>query len=252
MSIVRFKGRTFPQRIHVEITLPSVRWEDQETGLIMDFKCHVGKGNVDIECTTNKFVQEEHLIPIYNRAFDTIRSGLDLISFSTGRPFTVILEKFIRPDGFEHSFGVSQLDLARFCTAIKPDDSYNRVLKIIMAEWPLLVAVRDLIETITIPHRCEVNCARVIDTLRHQLTNAGDDRQKGWEELRTKLNVSKEFLQYISEASRKPRHGNLKEGMGHVRREVTERTWQVMNRFLEFRMRGNTALPLAEFPLLTG
>jgi hypothetical protein len=70
--------------------------------------------------------------------------------------------------------------------------------------------------------------------------------------MRDVLNLDLDYLKLISDASTNPRHGVPERAGGLLCSEVVLRTWNVMNRFFEYRKRGNVPLPLAEFPLLKG
>jgi hypothetical protein len=250
MLLLRFDGRVFPAHVHITLTLPRIDWEEKETGLIMYFDTKFENGNVTVDCGINRFENNDHLIAVYNRAFDISRADLDLISFSTGRPFTVIFERFTNPEGQTSSFGLNEPDLAPLCTAIRPGDEYNRVLALTIGEPPLFYALRELIEAISLPRRPLINCARVLDILRAQ-TAPSKGRDKGWPELQANLRVSKAYLKFITDRSKGWRHGDYELIEPAKIKEVTHRTWIVMNRTLEFRKRGNKPLPLSDFPLLT-
>lgn len=209
MPTVRFIGRTFPAAVHVGIPLPTVHWEDPETRLIMEFDAVAKDGAITIDCRVNKFIQEEHLIPIYNRAFDIATAGLDLISFSTGRPFTVVLESFVDPTGQQRTFGHFESDLGNLVKSVRPGKDFKDVFSIVVLEWPLFVALRDLVEAISLPHRGAANCARVVETLRRQMVGSDpSNRSRGWEELRESLQNSREYLEFITDKSKGPRHGD--------------------------------------------
>jgi len=65
------------------------------------------------------------------------------------------------------------------------------------------------------------------------------------------LNISRDYQQWISEQAKGPRHGDPAFVPGDVTVEITHRTWVVMNRFLEYRKRGNQPLTAPDFPLLS-
>jgi hypothetical protein len=68
--------------------------------------------------------------------------------------------------------------------------------------------------------------------------------------MRDSLNIDQPYLEFITEHSKGPRHGDVKGSTFSATRETIKRSWIVMNRFLEFRKRGNRPLSLSEFPLL--
>jgi hypothetical protein len=64
------------------------------------------------------------------------------------------------------------------------------------------------------------------------------------------LNITRDYQQYITDQSKGPRHGDPQFVEGTITREVSMRTWSIMNRFLEYRKRGNQPLMGPDFPLL--
>lgn len=69
--------------------------------------------------------------------------------------------------------------------------------------------------------------------------------------MREALNLHEDYLSFITDQSKGPRHGDIKGGGFLEIRDTIQRSWTVMNRFLEFKKRGDNRLPLADFPLLT-
>jgi hypothetical protein len=62
--------------------------------------------------------------------------------------------------------------------------------------------------------------------------------------MRTALNVTKPYIESITH------HADWSVRNEDEGRKTTERAWVLMNRFLEYRKRGNQPLPLSDFPLL--
>jgi hypothetical protein len=71
-----------------------------------------------------------------------------------------------------------------------------------------------------------------------------------WLQMQTVLHADKLYLQYITENSKASRHGKHNYITGEVVTKVVERSWIIMNRYLEYRKRGNKPLTAPEFPLL--
>jgi hypothetical protein len=192
---------------------------------------------------------------VHMRALDQARAAVDIFCFVTGIGGSLFFDKLMKADRVVHDLLVERPDLAATVTAFhlggpnvaSPFDPLYRIV----AQEPFLgMAVNDLIISISLPHHAPINCARAIETIRELMTPADEDRKKGWEAMRTQLNIDQEYLSFITEQSKGPRHGNR---IGITRadfQETIRRSWNVMNRFLEYRKRENQALPLSEFPLL--
>ena len=171
--------------------------------------------------------------------------------------FIVIFETLILPDGHPHEIQFADPSLPPLCTAynvgLADENNFLSLLRMVIAEPNLFLALNDLIETMIFPHVALVNCGRVIDGIRRMITPPGSglSRTQEWLAMHSALNISRTYQEWISEKSSGPRHADRSFEPESVVREVQQRTWAIMNRFLEYRKRGNTLLPIANFPLLT-
>lgn len=83
------------------------------------------------------------------------------------------------------------------------------------------------------------------------MTPIGQEKKQGWSAMRQNLNIDVGYLSFITDESKGPRHGNRTGIKQTAFREVIRRSWSIMDRFLEYKKRGDKQLPLADFPLLT-
>jgi len=217
--------------------------------LQMSFYADFRGGSVSVNCETNRLESNEDLIALHNRALDIAKTGLDLITFATGRPYIIIFDKYTDKDNETKAFSLSQDDIAAFCTAVKPGDVYLQVFQLLISEPPIFYALRDLVEAISTMRRVPINCARVVDTLRHQMTPNGSPASS-WAAMRSSLQISEPYLKFITDHSKGWRHGNYEIFPTGVMQDLTQRTWIIMDRYIEFRKRGKGQLPLSEFPFL--
>jgi hypothetical protein len=135
---------------------------------------------------------------------------------------------------------------------LERSDDLAWVFNLVRSEPRLGQALNDLIDVLIIPGVAYVNCGRVIDNIRRMITPPGTaTAPQAWEAMHTALNVSRPYQEWISEQSKGPRHADhIPDLSGEISMDLTHRTWTVMNRFLEYRKRGNQPLTPPEFPLL--
>jgi hypothetical protein len=170
---------------------------------------------------------------------------------------TVILEKFQDPSGALSDLLIHDPSFAALVTAFRlnvpPPNDLEETLRIVWTEPPLFFALRDLIDPITLPHRTAVCCGRAIEGLRNLIasTPAGS-RAEAWEEFRRTLQLDQAYLKLITDHSVGTRHGEHSRLSGETTREITRRSWIVMDRFLRYRLLGNQPLTAPDFPLLNG
>ncbi|MGE5510609.1 MAG: hypothetical protein ACM31O_05080 [Bacteroidota bacterium] len=69
--------------------------------------------------------------------------------------------------------------------------------------------------------------------------------------MRSLLNIERDYLQRITDASRGPRHGYRGGATGAGQQIAIQRAWVIMNRYFKFMQRGGEQpLPRDEFPAL--
>jgi hypothetical protein len=90
----------------------------------------------------------------------------------------------------------------------------------------------------------------VIDTISYLLSPTLTDKKAAWKVVHETLRVDEPYCQYISNASKISRHGHHEYLPVNEAEELMKRTWELVNRFLRFRLLGGVPLPEAEFPTL--
>jgi hypothetical protein len=258
MPTIHFLGKIVPSN-HYTVKmwdLPQLHYMSPENGLEVDLTIRIDNSSVDIECVANRTDQNarDH---IHKVAYDMARATVNLASFSTGITLTVIFDQLINEDGVTSPFIIQDLSRSALCTAyatapIGSAIQIGDITRLIMSEPALFLALDDLVTATSLHHLMTVNSSRSIEGLRHAMAPAGVSREREWEIFRTNLNLDKTYIRLITDHSISGRHGEGTFVPGTIITEIIKRSWTIMNRFLEFRKRGNLALPIAEFPLLTG
>ena len=70
--------------------------------------------------------------------------------------------------------------------------------------------------------------------------------------MRRHLNVTESYIKLITDTSMPPRHGQRFVYLDDtaILGEIAKRTWNIVNRFLEYRKGGSKELHIIDFPLL--
>jgi hypothetical protein len=251
MPKLRFTGTIYPTAIKTSITNhPKINWKSADLGFSLDIGVEINENKVAIDCEIDNFDRQRHLTPIVMRAYDTARATIDLLSFATGNGLMFVLDTFVDPEGNSTAVAPQQPELATLSSAVAKPEDFDKILRMVLTEPPLFLALRDLIDAITQWHRAPVNTARVLDGLRH-LIAPGEEPKSGWPKLRAALRVQESYLKYVTDQSAPARHGDPSHIPGEITREVAERAWTVFNRYLEYRKGGSEPLPESEFPILS-
>jgi hypothetical protein len=256
MIRVQFSGRILPAALHVSIpNTPKVSFRDAEmTQLGLEFSAtvHIEQSIVTINCDLNKFEKTQHLTPITMRAYDIAKAMIDLVSFSTGHGLLFVLETLTDDEGCITSVAPQQPELGALVKSVVGRAQFDQVLQIVLSDPPLFLALRDLIDAITLWHRAPTSCARAMEALRHSVAPGETDRKRQWEIFNEALRLEQSYLNRVMGHSTGPRHGDPAHIPGAVTRDVAKRAWIVMDRYLEFRKRGgHSPLPISDFPVLS-
>jgi hypothetical protein len=253
MPTLRFTGRVLPAALNINVkNLPTVHYYEAPQKLTMNYTMSIFDSEVNVQCEASDF-DEANLHAFFLRAYDFVRVATDIICFTRGLGLTVYLDKVYKPDGSWNWMLPEQKPLSALVTAINPsendasDSNFDSTFRRVIQEPGLFMALNDLVGAITLPHHAPVNCARAIEGLRTLLVPKGGDRKQAWPIFRSALNVEQAYIEFITDLSTAPRHGDRTHIPGIEVEETTKRSWILMNRFLEYRRRSNQPLPLSEF-----
>jgi hypothetical protein len=250
VPIYGFRGYLLPQ--HRKLTIPvdiHLPWGD-ETGLWSNITVKIVDSQVDIACETKRLVTAEEEMQLRFRSLDTARWMVGCASFITGLGVTVVLTKMIKPGGIEFPLDFENPNLASRVTAFTLDPASYTEMVTSISDLRMVFAMNDLIESITTPHVGVVNCCRAVEGIRLMMTPQGAGKKQGWETMRQNLNIDQSYLVFITEQSEGPRHAD-RSGVKSPEYTMTlERSWTIMNRYLEFTKRGSKPLLAPDFPLL--
>lgn len=258
MDTIRFTGRVLPKRVvDLDVTFPQMEWDVSETGATYKIllKLIISKSLVYLDVLTPTYA-EAHFDIYYVYAIRLLQTAIGMVSFSTGIALTIVLEKAVKPNGTITTLLIHDPRLAPLCKSFKPTendtDAFAKLFNIVFSDPNIMMAMHDLAESIRVPDVGIVNCARVMDRIKHSLspTDTISDADK-WEFMRETLNLSEPYIKEVTSTSRSPRHGRVSYIDGTQTNKVLSRSWIIMDRFLEYRKRGSIKLPIADFPLLT-
>ena len=209
----------------------------------MTFHVRVQDGAIVIDCDLNKFDESAHLVVLFMRATELAKASIDLASFASVHGLTAVLETFTDASGTSIPLAAQRPSLEAHAAAVRLGTAdFDKLLDLVLAEPPLFMALHDLIEALSSPQRARVNCARAIRNLWPYFGRSGSPETAALA-LRDNLQISSAYVRRIT---RQDQTHASPEGTS----DVVEQAWIVMNRFLEYRKRGQP-LPLSEFPLLT-
>ena len=221
--------------------------------LMIDVSVSINKGIVEVKCDSNLFGNDNYDGRVDLQANYFATAIVNTYGFAEGLGLRVVLEQVKKPNGVTYNIHAHRPHLQTLvsvlCPAADGGVDVRSVMEIVVHNPTIFVALSDLINAVSFSPNAPLYCGRAVDAIRQSMTPA-DDRKKSWEILREALNLSQQYLEYITEQSKGPRHGSVTDIPFSDIHETTDRAWVVMNRFLELKKRRVTTLPLSEFPIL--
>jgi hypothetical protein len=229
-------------------------WDQSEYNIpvVITFRISISLSIIDVECLNPSMATCG--VDIYlARAMDLSRAATSLLCFSSSKYFYPDLDTVHFSDGRSDKILLANRTLASLCTSFNPDsDDAQSVSEIVFSGLRLMLAPRDLIDVHINPHIAAVNCARVVDTIKHLITPApGTSEKQKWKNMHDCLNTTQSYIKHVTTSSREHRHGKPDPKTGDELTEIVKRTWTVMDRFLHYKKRGDARLSKDAHPLLT-
>jgi hypothetical protein len=230
---------------------PSAEWIITDISDTVKMSTSVKDSIITVTCHSEKF-SHENMVYYYMRALDLARGMVDVTAFSLGMGLSVHIFKYkVEGESLERFLLLEDKTLPPL---VKSYDMKNirDITQIVMSNPAIFMAMNDLILAITLPHHSPVNCARAVEGIRHLIAGSDIKAEDQWNLMRTALNVDKAYLKMLTDTSANPRHGNREHIIGSLTREITQRAWIIMDRFLQYKKGNDKALTSPEYPLLVG
>jgi len=255
MRHIRFVGRVLPTVYQVTITPPPPRFgiTYDHNGLELAYNVKIEKSIFTIDCDVNKS-EYDHFTFIYYTTFSFVQSIIDVVSFSSSHALAVTIDEFFDGDGVSSQMGANQPpEVVRKTCIPVGGPTFGAAYQMVMSDLRFSGALRDLIEAVRNLSLAPINCARAVEGIRHAMSPTEMERDKQWASFNENLRADPAYSRRIMNHALDPRHGNPKSISFAEINELIIRSWTLMDRYFEFRIRGGQQpLPLAQFPLLTG
>ena len=254
MQKVRFLGRVVPGGAKLNVFGAQMLWEEgNERGLSAKIWCNIVESTVSIDCEVENLTLGNpiSLGKLYEGVFMSVQHIIDIAAFNMASGMLLAIESFVDPSGQSLELKLDNLALQSLCTAFSLSD-LSEFLMMASHDPIFLLALNDLNMALAYPGQRLVSCGRAIDGIRHVIAGIGIAQKAGWGAVRIALNVDRLYLQLITDASTRPRHGERNFGVLDQVDEVIKRSWVLMNRLFEYKKRGDQNLTGPDFPQLTG
>jgi hypothetical protein len=250
MPVVKFNGYITPPLLNIELKHGPVTVQDPTMGSA-SIGFSITGSDIAAECDILT-VNDNTMTVLHWHVIAMCGVTVDAIAFSLGIGATVIIDKCELPDGRKGPIGLKDDALKAACSV-----SYQDVFTIGSKEGAIFKLLQDLVVTASRPLDAPVNCARVVEGFRKLMYPIPADQEpdKGrdsreWTFMQENLNFQTSYLRFVTDLSKGPRHGHVGPMIVSDIGKTRLHAWNVTNRFLEFRKRGNMPLPKSDFTLL--
>lgn len=184
---------------------------------------------------------------LYGPASDLVRTLAEATGFVRGIPYSTTIDTVVRPDGTQRPVILGDRQLAALGSFSEED--IRRIAQLTLEDFPLALALSDLLMVLAKTHYSPIACGRVADGLARLI--APDEKPKqAWSSLHATLRVDDAYVRLLSEHSKASRHGDREYVPGDITQELARRAWMLMDRYLRFRLDG--ALDPDVYPVLSG
>jgi hypothetical protein len=255
MTAIQFTGKILPLSCVVTLDpIPPVSCYMPDSESRVSYRVSIKYSNVTVDCDCTNYDEKRDLIPVFIRAIDVARAPVDLFAFSKGMGFFLVLDAYRNSAGVIHPMVLIDEATAALATSVNslPPEKMYELLQMLMLEPPFYRVFRDLNRVLTDTHVSAQYSFRAIEGVRHLLSPLEPNKNKSWERLRDVLGIRRSYIDPLTERSFGPRHGDSTHIPGSVQADLVKRAWTIVNRYIEFRLRGGTdPLPTTEFPELT-
>ncbi len=174
MDILHFVGKVLPSSINITIGFrPEINWKEPELGYEAMYVVAVQDSNIDVEVRIPQFDANDPVLfsRLYARVFDMARAAVDVVAFSMGYGTSVVFTELVLPNGHRQPFPpVVHPELAALCTSYSLEGAkFDEVYSLAISDYQHFMALRDLIEAITIPHIAPIRSFIVGPTVNETL-----------------------------------------------------------------------------------
>jgi hypothetical protein len=210
----------------------------------------ISGADVEITCYMNRY-DDSLLSTAYQRSLHAAKACVAIVSFESSVGLDILITEFMDPSGTRYPMAFRSEAVTGLCKSFSLPADFIEITELVLKDTLLFLALIDLNDSLTHSDTALL-CARAIERLRHAVAGKDASPDIGWPKVHRALRVDQKYLQFITAHSHAPRHGARFNHTPDITKEVSKRSWIVMDRFITYRRRGSVALWEDEFPLLKG
>lgn len=253
MPIYVFNGRVLPERVNAGVNPPQkLSISIPEANLEFDLTISIYASQISVILET---ASESPDIPTLKNYVDSfVRMLFDAGGYLECRGYDLEITSVVEPNGQFSVFGVEEGALKRSRTDGTSINMADLWLLLTSGEKsrPLQRALGDLREAIRMPHDTGFFCFRAVESMRQLFVEVkdGNETETSWERMSSALRIEQSYIAVLERFGKPQRHGETPYMSGDNRFIAMNRTWQIVDRYIEFARTGFVPLSSADFETL--
>lgn len=249
MATIRFSGRYLPSTLALSLDrLDMTLTEGEFAGSRVEVSFG-GNNTITVSFDVKDGLNESEISAAWMQSNAIVKGALDFAAFSGGAAISYSLD-LVESKATQKYLMMRDERLRAQLSSEFLTSKARDVLRIIGRNPHLRLMLADLNEAIAFPPARLINCARAIETIRNHISPDMPRGDGGWRRMREHLQVSKAYLQSITDPSKRPRHGDRTAAPDDITDAVMQRTWRLTGRFFEYLLNSSHPLDAQRFPPL--
>lgn len=245
MSSFTFTGKVLPERATLDIHVPFNVVITTPDGQSLSGKMHILANQVSITVKAPSEFDSD-LSTLRNYVEESIRAIVDFAGFLYGIGYDYEMISAINNDtGAMTVFGI-QLPVTSDDPEVR-GARFSELLPCLSKSQYLPLALSDLREAIKSPVDSGVFSFRAAQTIMQAFRKPRESESKGWNRMIKELNLNKGIKQFMGRHAGDRRHGKPIHISWDDRKAMMRRAWVVVDRYFEYLIRGEKALPKSKF-----
>jgi hypothetical protein len=232
--VVHFIGRVFPDLDLTFLGPPTKMNIGMPKGDTMPVEISLTHSELKITCELRNYDQAR-FPEVLGGVTEISLAFVDYAAFTQGTALTLVIHTFADPTGETHKIMMPYSGLKQLLTV-----SFPVGLQAVIDQMPLRRILHDLNYAMLRYHLIPSSCGRAVEGIAQALLPTNDPKKR-WQKLNNTLNISKAYLDLVTNISKGPHHGSVADPPFADSLEALRRSWVIANRYLEFLSRGGNA-----------
>ncbi len=243
-------GKVLPERADFSVSCMILGVEQPDSGLKFDMALSILKSQISVHITSESEILDYETLRNY--VVDVITMHTDAFCYINGYAYGIEITSLAGENNTPYIIFGAGIDVLEKDHVNRPYKTIGEIIHLIYnPKYNMLrVALSDLRLAIQFTKDTPFFCYRAIESLM-QYFNKYNDEKKAWSELRSKLNISEDYIiSGIKPLADDIRHGKSPFISATVRNCIMLKTWRIIDRFIIYVKNNEIALDRIKCPEL--